>query len=354
MKGSKIMKRLKVIIIFAISLIAVSTVSAQDLLNTYFNGNKDSLVAAATNLINMPNPTFSQFKSDQINTTASSDNEPTNNATDYYFSIRDNHKIFAYKFTNKSPNTIILIHGVKSSAINYQKTAQMLQQATQAEVYALDLRGHGKSEGKPGDVDYINQYADDLANIVSSIRKNKPNGKIIIAGHSMGGGIALRYSMENSNDKVDGFLLFAPLLGNNSPAFQKEEASNNDSTEAFMKIHIARIIGLKMLNEINRHDNDSLPDLFFNLPIGTPLREYSYRANASMAPDYYIDGLKSVKVPLLVLVGDKDEAFVAEEQQKAVLENSKGEVKIIEGATHNGLRLNQKAFQLITKWFSKL
>jgi len=73
-----------------------------------------------------------------------------------------------------------------------------------------------------------------------------------------------------------------------------------------------------------------------------------------MAPDNYIDGLKSVKVPLLVLVGDKDEAFVAEEQQKAVLENSKGEVKIIEGATHNGLRLNQKAFQLITKWFSKL
>lgn len=65
------------------------------------------------------------------------------------------------------------------------------QEATQAEVFAIDLRGHGKSDGKDGDVDYINQYADDLADIVSAIRKQKPKGKIIIAGHSMGGGVAL-------------------------------------------------------------------------------------------------------------------------------------------------------------------
>lgn len=67
----------------------------------------------------------------------------------------------------------------------YNKTAGLLQEATQAEVYAIDLRGHGRSDRNSGDVDYINQYVDDLGDIIKEIRKEKPSGKIIIAGHSM-------------------------------------------------------------------------------------------------------------------------------------------------------------------------
>lgn len=74
----------------------------------------------------------------------------------------------------------------------------------------------------------------------------------------------------------------------------------------------------------------------------------------SMAPGNYIDGLKAVKVPLLVLIGDKDEAFAVEVQKKAIVENSKGEVKIIKGATHESIRQNPQSFLLINKWFAKL
>ena len=346
------MKLSKLITIFALVLLVVSSISGQDFLNTYFNGNKDSLVAKATELVNAPDPTFKPFTSSKIGKPDLLDKRLKDKTVNYYFTVRDNHKLFAYKFPKESPNTIILIHGVASDAIELLKTAQRLQKATQSEVYVIDLRGHGKSDGKSGDVEYIDQYADDLADIISDIRKEKPNEKIIIAGHSMGGGIALRYAMGNYKEKVDGYLLFAPLIGQNSPAFR--QLAENDSTEPFMKINIARIIGLKMFNEINRHEQDSLPVLFFNLPIGTPLRTYSYRANASMAPDNYIDGLKAVKVPMLVLIGGKDEAFDAEAEQKAILENSKGEVHIIDGATHESILHNSTSFQLITKWFSKL
>lgn len=348
------MKSPKFFTILAFSLLTVPTVSGQDFLNTYFNGNKDTLVAEATKLVNVPDPTFKPFTSTKIDKRDLTNKGLTYKTVNYYFTVRDKHKIFAYKFSKKSPNTIILIHGVKSDATDYLKTAQVLQQATKSEVYAIDLRGHGLSEGKSGDVDYINQYADDLADIIETIRKNKPDGKIIIAGHSMGGGIILRYAIGNYKEKVDGFLLFAPLIGHNSPAFPQGQVAENDSTESFMKINIARIIGLKMLNEINWHEQDSLPVLFFNLPIGTPLRAYSYRANMSMAPENYVDGLKAVKVPMLVLIGNKDEAFVAEAQQNAILGNSKGEVQIIDGATHESILHNSISFQLITKWFSKL
>ncbi len=110
----------------------------------------------------------------------------------------------------------------------------MLQQATQSEVYAIDLRGHGKSFDKSGDVEYINQYADDVADIIKAIRQKKPTGKIIIAGHSMGGGVALIYAMNNYKETVDDFLFLEPLIGHNSPAFRQVDVANKESDKALM------------------------------------------------------------------------------------------------------------------------
>jgi alpha-beta hydrolase superfamily lysophospholipase len=334
----------------------VTTASGQSILQEYFKGNKDSLVIEATKLINMPEPSFKPSQPTKIDNEAIKEMgfEQVYKTKDYYFTVRDKRKIFAYQFPKKSENTIVLIHGVASTAYLYNKTAGLLQEATQAEVFAIDLRGHGKSDGKAGDVDYINQYVDDLADIIKEIRKEKPNGKIIIAGHSMGGGVALNYALQNNKTKIDGYLLFAPLLGHNSPAIPQTPPTETSEAEPFMKIHFTRIIGLKMFNEIGNHSHDSLPILFFNLPENMQLRKYTYRANMSMAPDDYKQGLKSINVPMLVLIGRKDEAFNAEAMKNAVKENSKAEVQIIENVTHNGIRHNSKAFEFIKKWFSAL
>jgi len=334
----------------------VTTATGQSILQDYFKGNKDSLVIEATKLINMPEPSFKYFQQPNIDPEAIKEMgfEQVYKAEDYYFTVRDKKKIFAYKFPKESDNTIILIHGVGSTGYLYNTTAGLLQEATQSEVFAIDLRGHGKSDGKDGVVDYINQYADDLADIINTIRKQKPMGKIIIAGHSMGGGVALNYALLKNKTKVDGYLLFAPLLGHNSPAIQQTPITETDSNEPFMKIHITRIIALKMFNEIGNHSHDSLPVLFFNLPENMPSRKYTYRANISMAPEDYKAGLKSINVPMLVLIGSKDEAFNAEVMKKSVSENSQAIIQIIEGVTHNGIRHNSQAYEFIKKWFSAL
>jgi alpha-beta hydrolase superfamily lysophospholipase len=347
------MNNMKIYIAVAFSIFFIK-VSGQSILQDYFKGNKDSMVTAATNLINIPEPTFKHYLSIKGDTIKSRGKKEMYKTKNKYFITRDNQRIFAYQFPKNSRNTIIFIHGVKSDASDYLNTAQMLQKVTKAEIYAVDLRGHGKSDGKLGDVDYINQYADDIADIVKTVRNTKPNGKIIIAAHSMGGGVALRYSMLKNKTKVDGYLLFAPLIGNNSPAIPKSAPVENDSIEPLMKIHFARIIGLKMFNELNRHEFDSLPVLFFNLPESTPLREYTYRADISFAPDDYKEGLKSVKEPMLVLIGKNDEAFVAAVEKEAVVENSKGEVYILDGATHESIRQIPQSYVIIKKWFSSL
>ena len=351
------MKNFKIYAFLTLLSLGSVPVSAQSMLDLYFGGNKDSLRNEAGKLIHKPVPTFTSAvptTTPDPATIADMGFEQVYKSAKCFFTVRDNKRIFAYKFQNKSPNTIILIHGVASSAYQYNKTAGLMQKATGAEVYTIDLRGHGQSEGKIGDVDYINQYVDDIADIIRTIRKEKPKGKIIIAGHSMGGGVSLRYAMAKQYNQPDGFLLFAPLIGHNSPAFPQEQASEKVAVEPFMKIHIERIIGLAMLNEIENHEQDSLDVLFFNLPESVPLRKYSYRANKSMTPDDYVAGLKAVNKPFLVLMGSKDEAFSAEATKDAILKNSQGEIKIIDKATHNGVRHHMQSFTLITDWFSKL
>ncbi len=351
------MKKSKVFAFLTFVLLGSTTVSAQDILQLSYGGNKDSLRKDAIKLIHSAEPSFNPTTKQPMPDPAliaEMGFEQVFKSENRHFTVRDNKKIFAYRFANQSKNTIILIHGVGSSAYLYNKTAGLLQKATQAEVYAIDLRGHGQSEGKSGDVDYINQYVDDLADIIGIIRKEKPNGKIIIAGHSMGGGVALRYAMAKQYEQPDGFLLFAPLIGHNSPAFPQPQTSQNVAEEPFMKIHIERIIGLTMLNEIENHSYDSLPVLFFNLPETIPLRKYSYRANKSMTPDDYVAGLKAVNKSLLVIMGSNDEAFSATATKEAILKNTKGEFRMIDKASHNAARHNKQSFQFIKDWFSKL
>jgi len=351
------MKIFKIYTFLTFLFLGSTSVSAQSMLNLYFGGNKDSLISEATKLIHKPEPTFNPAVSmtePDSTTIADLGFGQIYKSENYFFTVRDNKRIFAYKYPIQSDNTIILIHGVGNSAYMYNKTAGLLKEATQAEVYAIDLRGHGQSEGNSGDVNYVNQYVDDLADIIRIIRKEKPNGKIIIAGHSMGGGIALRYAMAKQYEQPAGFLLFAPLIGHNSPAFPQGEATENITKEPFMKIHIDRIIGLSMLNEIDNQDYDSLPVLFFNLPEAVPLRKYSYRANKSMTPDDYVAGLNAVNKPMLVLMGSEDEAFSAAETKEAILKNSNGEIYIIDKTSHNGVRHNVQSFTFIKDWFSKL
>ena len=351
------MKNFKIYAFLTFLFLGGTSVSAQSMLEMYFGGSEDSLINEATKLIHLPEPTFKPItQPTELNPEEIADMgfEQVYKSENRYFTVRDNKQIFAYRFPNRSESTLILIHGVASSAYMYNKTAGLLQEATQAEIYAFDLRGHGQSDGNSGDVDYINQYVDDLADIIKEIRKEQPNGKIIIAGHSMGGGVALRYAMEKQYEQPDGFLLFAPLIGHNSPAFSQGQTTENKAEESFMKIHIERIIGLTMLNEIGNHDYDSLPVLFFNLPENVPLRKYSYRANKSTTPDDYVAGLKAVDKPMLVLMGNEDEAFSAEATKEAILKNSNGEIQIIDNTSHNGVRHSAQSFIFIKDWFLKL
>ncbi len=63
-------------------------------------------------------------------------------------------------------------------------------------VYALDHRGHGRSDGERVQVDDFHDYIVDLKTFFDIVRQTNPGQKIFLIGHSMGSVISVTYALE--------------------------------------------------------------------------------------------------------------------------------------------------------------
>ena len=257
------------------------------------------------------------------------------------FTMRDGVELFGRRFAADSDTTVLFVHGVAGESSGHNQTAGMIRAAGPVDFIALDLRGHGESGGRLWDIDYIGQYEDDLAD------------RIILAGHSMGGGIALRYALLPDAPKVDAYLLFAPNLGINSLTTRTESTEDaGPDVEPLLMINIPRLIGLSMLTTVGITGFNGLPTMIFNLPPEFPARGYSFRAMATTGPDDHALALAAVSVPLLVLAGSDDEAFHGEQYEPVVTAHSDGEVVLVDGETHNSILHSEEAMEAFREWLA--
>ncbi len=271
------------------------------------------------------------------------------------YTMQDGETLFARRFPANSDDTILLLHGVTSDSGAFNDSAQMLREISGAEVIALDLRGHGQSGGTPGDVAYIGQYEADVADVVAAIQAEKPNGRLILAGHSMGGGIALRYTQLENRPAVDAYLMFAPHLGSDAPTVPQPDPNNPEAAEAaaaYSQLNVPRLIGLVMLNNVGITGLNHLDTLFFNLTDAVT-HVYSFGATVNSSPTKYAEALTAVDAPMLVVVGSNDEAFVAGEFETAVTQYSDGEVHVIDGENHNSIVESDAALAIVESWLGE-
>ncbi|UTW59812.1 alpha/beta fold hydrolase [Kordiimonas sp. SCSIO 12603] len=311
------------------------------------------LFGTAAAMVHMDNPDFSDAgprKPMSAQTIADLGFEQKFTYEPHPFTARDGVKIFGRKYTGGNTDTVIIqLHGVLADGFQSNQFAGNIRNATNATVYSIDLRGHGMSGGKPGDLSYTDQYRDDMADIVKHVRTLHPDSKVMVAGHSMGGGILLRYAMIDDAPEVDGYILFAPLLGQDAPTMEQPNSVEKQSG-GFMKVHIPRLIALAFLNTFGFDVWNHKPVMFFNLPKEAPLHTYSFNAAASMSPAHYRDGLQAIDKPLFVTVGSHDTTFNSMVYGPVVRNNTDGTFYLTEGATHNGVRHDIKAMDALREW----
>jgi acylglycerol lipase len=104
---------------------------------------------------------------------------------------------------------VVLVHGASEHSGRYAHVATRLV-ADGYGTYALDHRGHGRSQGPRAVVDRIDNATADLDQLVLIARDANPGAAIFMLGHSMGGTISLRYAL-GPQDRLAGLILSGPL-----------------------------------------------------------------------------------------------------------------------------------------------
>lgn len=256
--------------------------------------------------------------------------------------------------TNK---VLILLHGSAWHSMQFHELAIFVSENGLAHIITPDLRGHGFHPERRGDVDYIGQLEDDLADLISVIEKRYPNAKIIVGGHSSGGGLVIRFAGSRYGSRIDAYVLLAPFIKYNAP-------TTRPNSGGWANPLSRRIAGLTMLNNIGIHWFDLLTVIQFNMPqaiVDGPLGEsatttYSHRLNTSFAPrNNYGHDLAAMKQPFLLVAGLDDEAFIGEQYEPTIAKyTNAGSYVTLPNTSHIGLLTTSQIGPVLTEWLSVL
>jgi alpha-beta hydrolase superfamily lysophospholipase len=92
---------------------------------------------------------------------------------------------------------VVIVHGLKAHSGLYEWPARQMASSGYA-VYALDLRGHGKSGGERLFAARMGDYTDDVRAVVELARA-RHRAPIFMLGHSAGGVVACAYALDDQH-----------------------------------------------------------------------------------------------------------------------------------------------------------
>ncbi len=216
----------------------------------------------------------------------------------------DGVEIAVQEFGNPAGPPIIFIHGLLGSHQNWESQVKSAE-LSRFRLITFDLRGHGLS-GKPDEgAAYGNarRWADDLHTVVKATQVKSP----VLVGWSLGGAVMTNYVATYGDDHLGGLLYVAgvvelsPQLMTAHPDIYGGLASEDavvrsEATRKFLALCFAR-----------QPDEATFDRLLSNAALSSSTM---VRHTPSM-PVLAADALPRVKVPVVMLYGEKDALVMA-------------------------------------------
>lgn len=128
---------------------------------------------------------------------------------DKYIANKDIKIYLNEDIVKNSNKAILLIHGFFEHSGRYDEFVSKLKEVGYS-VFAMDLRGHGRTISKKGDLESIEKVVSDVKAIVNYVKENYKFDKFGLFGHSTGGLASCLHA--SLNNDVDFLILSSPAV----------------------------------------------------------------------------------------------------------------------------------------------
>ncbi|KKL92540.1 hypothetical protein LCGC14_1883670 [marine sediment metagenome] len=208
-----------------------------------------------------------------------------------YFSPENNFEIHYEISGNENNPKMVLIHGLFLNSDCWRE--QLKTFGNKFNILRFDLRGHGRTT-KPKKRFTIRNYVDDMYSLLAYLNWTE---NLYVVGHSLGGMIALVYGIENPSH-------VKKMVVADSFCFISQEAI----TDVLGRVNSSKLekfalgISIRGLSPYN----EDTAKFVAKTVTDYMTKKDCLRATAASAGFNVCENLKSLKIPVLVLVGKKD------------------------------------------------
>lgn len=196
---------------------------------------------------------------------------------------------------------VVICHGVNSHGGQYLWAAGALAAAGHA-VYALDLRGRGKSEGERFYIDDVADYVGNVAEVIAVAKARDPGLPLFLLGHSAGGVVSAVYTLDHQ----------AELAGFICESFAFQVPAPGFALAAIKALsHIApRLPVLKLKNADFSRDPDWVAVLNADPLTAHEVQPAATVAALVRADERLREAFPTITLPILIMHGTADKATV--------------------------------------------
>jgi acylglycerol lipase len=240
---------------------------------------------------------------------------------------------------------VVIVHGFNAHSGHYAWAAEQFT-AHGLAVYALDLRGRGRSDGERFYVEQFGDYISDVESLVRLARSREKGLSVFLLGHSAGGVVACLYTVEHQAELAG---LICESFAFRVPAPDFALAVLKGLSHVAPHAHV-----LRLKNEDFSRDPKVVAEMNADPLIANEVQPTKTVAEMVRADERLENEFGLITLPLLILHGTHDQATKPSGSQ--VFHDLAGSLdktlKFYEGHFHDLLRDLDKELVMadVTRW----
>jgi alpha-beta hydrolase superfamily lysophospholipase len=251
----------------------------------------------------------------------------------------------SWRTTGRPRGVVVIVPGFNSHSGYYGWVAEQLVELGLS-VYAVDLRGRGKSDGERFYVAQFSDYLSDVAGMVSLATVREPGLPVFILGHSAGGVVSCLYTVDHQSELAG---LICESFAFQTPAPEFALAVLKGLGHVFPHAHV-----LRLKNEDFSRDPAVVAAMNADPLIAHETQPTQTVAELVRADERLKNDFSRITIPVLILHGTADKATKPSGSQAFFdAAGSKDKtLKLYEGHFHDLLNDVDKEIVMadVTKW----